>query len=1099
MSQPIWQTPAGSLGTVPQGVYYRNQLNAVDPELGTVTYQAIAGTLPDGIQFSVNGLLAGVLAGVPTAEGKIKDTEDKFTVRAYSNSIPPRIADRTFSLTVTGNFVPVWITPVGQIASYYTSQEVNFQFEFIDTNPNVIVQLAAGSLPGGLRLSPAGLLTGYVQPPVDIDSPAGYEETPQDTKPYDFIVSAQSTNYQFSLEITDGVNSSLRTFTIFVYNRQQLTADDTIFTADNTFITADETTEQAPFITNSDPSDLGLYRSDNYYAYQFIGENYTGMPITYALSATQGTATPPGLALDPNTGWLYGYIPNQGATETSYAFNIAVYQTEFVGTSISVTATTTGTNYITCNSTEQIGVGQPIVFTGTAFGGIIADPQTVYYVYAVISATQFQITTTPTSATPVPLSTAAGTMAANLVVASRPYPFDLTITGPVDNQVVWLTASDLGTIVNGSTSILSVVAEANDGTPLHYRLKSGAYNQLPQGLELLPSGDIVGRVSFDTFALDLGATTFDKSIVLNRNISSLGTTFDSTFIFTINAFDPLNPNVISVFKTFTVKVFREYNRPYQNLYIKAMPPQADRAVVADLLADTDIFVPAYIYRPTDPNFGKSKGVNYIHAYGLAPDTLDRYVESLYLNHYWKNLILGEISTARAVDPITGEVIYEVIYSKIIDTLVNNAGQSVSKIVTLPYAIDNPAISADPITSVYPNSLVNMRDQVIDLVGQISTTLPLWMTSKQSDGRVLGFTPAWVMCYTTPGRSNEIAYLLNTQFTGSLNQIDFKVDRYELDRSLSKNWDTDTQRWTPTANMTTFDKFNTGGSIFIGTVDFGATLAFSDVQGRTRGYINDLGGLDGVAFLTTGQTVIFTKQQNFDGPPGSSYATADDAFQNPIYPFDSYGFDQAPSTFDESVTVPGGDTLVCTQTSSIDNSVTCDTTAQLAVGQQIVFDSDVIGGIVQDQTYYVLQILSGISFSISATEGSTTPVPLTTDSGSMSATPANQRMAIYTINVDPISNIVSLTFTTQTEPLNYVQITRGQFYRSAFLFYPTSVAPGFTRIAWLPLPTVVTTETIFDKNSLQFVEPVDMYIPEGSVDGNDVYDKYLVFPKSNILV
>lgn len=1099
MAQPIWQTPAGSLGTVPQGVYYRNQLNAVDPDLGTVTYRAIAGTLPDGIQFLPNGVLAGVLAGVPTAEGQIKDTEDKFTVRAYSNSIPPRIADRTFSLTVTGNYVPIWVTPAGQVASYYTSQEVNFQFEFIDTNPNVIVQLAAGTLPGGLRLSSTGLLTGYVQPPVDIDTPAGYEETPQDTEPYDFIVSAQSTNYQFSLEITDGVNSSLRTFTIFVYNRQQLTADDTIFTADNTFITADETTEQAPFITNSDPANLGSYRSDNYFAYQFIGENYTGVPITYALSATQGTPTPPGLVLDPNTGWLYGYIPNQGATETDYNFNIVVYQTEFVGTPISVTATATGTNYITCNSTEQLGVGQPIVFTGTAFGGITADPQTVYYVYAVISTTRFQITTTPTSTTPVPLSTATGTMSANLVVASRPYSFALTITGPVDNQVTWITDTDLGTIINGSTSILSIVAEANDGTPLHYRLKSGAYNQLPQGLELLPSGDIVGRVSFDTFALDLGATTFDKSIVLNRNISSLGTTFDSTFVFTVNAYDPLNPNEISVFKTFTVKIYREFNKPYQNLYIKAMPPQVDRTVISGLLADTDIFVPDYIYRPTDPNFGKSKGVNYIHAYGLAPDTLDRYVESLYLNHYWKNLVLGEINTARAVDPVTGEVIYEVVYSKIIDNLVNNAGQSVSKIVTLPYAIDNPAISEDPITSVYPNSLINMRDQVIDVVGQISNLLPLWMTSKQSDGRVLGFTPAWVICYTVPGRSDEVAYFLNTQFTGNLNQIDFKVDRYELDRSLSKNWDTDTQNWTPTANMTTFDKFNTGGRNFIGTVDFGATLAFSDVQGHTRDYINSLGGLDGVAYLTDGQTVIFAKQEDYDGPPGSNYATTDDAWQNPVYPFDSYGFDQSPSTFDQSVTVPGGNTLVCTQTSSIYNSITCDTTANIVVGQEIVFDSGVIGGIVQDQTYYVLEILSGISFSITATSGGTTPVTLSTDSGTMSATSADQRMAIYTISVNPVSNIVTLTFTAQTHPMDYVQITRGQFYRSAFLYYPTSVAPGLTRINWQPLPTVVTSETIFDENSLQFVEPVDMYIPDSSVDGSDLYDKYLVFPKSNILV
>jgi hypothetical protein len=36
-------------------------------------------------------------------------------------------------------------------------------------------------------------------------------------------------------------------------------------------------------------------------------------------------------------------------------------------------------------------------------------------------------------------------------------------------------------------------------------------------------------------------------------------------------------------------------------------------------------------------------------------------------------------------------------------------------------------------------------------------------------------------------------------------------------------------------------------------------------------------------------------------------------------------------------------------------------------------------------------------------------------------------------------------------------------------------------------------TIFDSGSMQFTAPVDMY--EGTTD---VYDKYLMFPKSNIL-
>jgi hypothetical protein len=486
-------------------------------------------------------------------------------------------------------------------------------------------------------------------------------------------------------------------------------------------------------------------------------------------------------------------------------------------------------------------------------------------------------------------------------------------------------------------------------------------------------------------------------------------------------------DVVSVFKTFTVRVRREYNKPYQNLEIQAMPPANDRVLIAELLDNPDIFVPEYIFRPTDPYFGKANRVVYQHAFGLAPETQDRYVESLYLNHYWKNLVLGSIETAQAVDD-TGNVIYEVVYSRVIDNLVNNQGTSVGKIVNLAYPITDPA--GDTVLQVYPNSLDNMRDQVIDVVGQISTKLPLWMTSKQTNGRVLGFTPAWVICYTQPGRSQQIAYYLSTQFGEQLNRVDFKVDRYVLGTELSRNWDTETQRWTPTPNLTTFDRFSTSGNNFIGEVSIATDLAYSDVNNRTLGYINDLGGLDGVISGINGNTLIFVKQQDYNGPPGSNYATSDDAWQDYLYPYDTGRFDQgvassppevppAPNypeeTFDEAVTIPKGD---------------------------------------------------GSSL--------------------------NERMAIYTISVDPVTEFVTLTLTTETQPDDFVQIVRGNFYRSAQLRHPTAPGEGLTEISWLPLETVVTEETFFDEGSVAFTEPVDMYDP------TDAYDKYLVFPKANIL-
>jgi hypothetical protein len=1017
----------------------------------------------------------------------------------WSGPLTPQIGD-PFTATGPGSGTGIAST------TYYDGDRLNIQIGYTDTDPadTVIVQLVDGELPGGITVSPSGLISGYIQPAPDVDEPAGYDLTPIYTLPYDFVVSAINKNYQFTLEVTDGRNSNLRTFEFFVYDRNTITADNTTITADNTVVTADETTERRPFIINSEPSNLGLVRGDNYYAYQFIGNDYDTPDIRYAIAVNQGSGLPPGLELDPVTGWYYGYIPDQGVTEIDYSFNIVAYQDEFVG-SITCSATAFGTNRITCTSTELIGPGQPLVFTGTGFGGITATPTQVYYVLAVVNATQFTVTERLGSNVAVTLTTSSGTMTANLAVASDPYPFEITIAGDIDAEVTWLTDSDLGVLDNGDISLLKVEAVNRGGRDLLYRLESGAFNELPQGLELLPTGEISGRVSFNTFAIDLGHTTFDRD-----------TTWDSTFRFSVNAYaqdteqllydvesvrvvngglgySDINPpviefsspvgasalpaqagnvtvlggsvtavelissgegysspavititegfggtgaqlepvmrvtgirDVVSVFKEFVVRVRREYNKPYQNLEVQAMPPANDRELIAELLDNDDIFVPDYIFRPTDPYFGKADRVVYQHAFGLDPDTQDRYVESLYLNHYWKELVLGSIETAQALDS-AGNVIYEVVYSRVVDDLVNNQGQSVGKIVNLAYPIATPE---NPQTlQVYPNSLANMRDQVIDVVGQISTKLPLWMTSKQTNGRVLGFTPAWVMCYTQPGRSRQIAYYIATQFGQQLNLVDFKVDRYVLGTELSRNWDTETQRWTPTPSLTTFDRFNTGSNTFIGTVDIATDMAYSDVNNRTLDYINALGGLDGVISGINGNTLIFVKQQDYNGPPGSNYPNTEDAWQDYLYPFDQGLFDQGPpepppapqtpalQEFDEAVTVPNGD---------------------------------------------------GSSL--------------------------NDRMAIYTISVDPVTEFVTLQLTTPTEVNDFVQVIRGNFYRSAQLQHPTVPGTGLTEISWVPLETVVAAETFFDEGSVAFTEPVDMYDP------TDQFDKYLVFPKANIL-
>lgn len=845
MAQPSWITPSGNLGVIPEGIFYNIPVQATAGQ-ENVYFRLIAGRLPDGIQVNSNGIIQGVPKNKVTVQGVpsevSRDVTSEFAIRAYTNKIVngqtvvDRLADRTFTITVTGQNVPEFLTPPGNVGSFYDGQEIAIQIRFTDSDPgdNVKVNVVSGSLPEGVIVTSTGLITGLITPLVGPPgtAEAGYDSTPKDEYPNDFSTRSTSKNYQFTLEITDGKDSNLRTFEIFVYSKDSMSADTTDFTADNTFITADVVPTRTPILLNP-PASLGRVRADNYFSYKFNAIDFDGDTIEYSITTGTGIgfdeigfdqigfdrgtfALPPGLSIDPVTGWLHGYIPDQGATETTYRFAIQVFKAD------------------------------------------------------------------------------------NPTVISPNYFFTMTIVGNIDTEVTWLTDPDLGSIDNGAISMFSVSAINSGNRSLEYRLLPGSNSSLPQGLTLQSTGDIVGRVSFNTFALDGGTTTFDAD--KQTRLGADPTTFDLTFSFDVNAFAPVteqrgysvtsivvtnggsgyvsqptitisappsvadaiqatagiativggvitsielgNPgrgyttapivtisggggqnavavtqvsqsqisNAVSVVRRFTIKVNRAFNEPYESLYIKAMPPLSDRALLENLLQNQSIIPQNLLYRAGDPNFGIASSVEYVHAYGLTTASLDDYISALQINHYWKNLTLGNIKTAQALNS-AGEVVYEIVYSEIIDNLVNNQGQSVGKSVTLPYPVQ---VNGSTVTTVYPNSLINMRNQVIDTVGQISPALPLWMTSKQANGQVLGFVPAWIIAYVKPGQANRIKYNIEQNLGFRLNVIDYKVDRYELDRSQTHNWNVATDSWIPSPpESTTFDHTQTvfdGGSV-----------------------------------------------------------------------------------------------------------------------------------------------------------------------------------------------------------------------------------------------------------------------------------------------
>lgn len=164
MAQIIWQTPAGSLGSIPEEVFYSISVRAVafnDP-LNPVRYRVISGELPGGIQLSSNGILEGIptnqatVQGVPFAVNE--DITSKFAIRAFTQkvvngqTVVDRFADRTFTITVTGQNIPSFITPAGLIATFTDAGPASVQIVFFDNDidDDLTCTIATGSLPPGL-------------------------------------------------------------------------------------------------------------------------------------------------------------------------------------------------------------------------------------------------------------------------------------------------------------------------------------------------------------------------------------------------------------------------------------------------------------------------------------------------------------------------------------------------------------------------------------------------------------------------------------------------------------------------------------------------------------------------------------------------------------------------------------------------------------------------------------------------------------------------------------------------------------------------------------------------------------------------------------
>jgi hypothetical protein len=812
MAQPNWITPVGSIGTFSSLTAMTTTLVA-EPVLPatSVTYQIISGSLSPGLVFDT---ATGEISGTPDLVTEI--TTSAFTVRATDDL--GNIRDRTFTISILGQATPEFTTPNGSLITTQDSLWIEIPIQYNNPDPNnpVAVRLrqgasgsVQGALPPGLEINPEGIIRGYASPPTAIGTAAAIVTYATNTdnvtdtitvgstigftigRPVVFTgttiggVVVNQTYYvksipditTFSISLTQNgstVNLTsdtglmsvtlpaisvstpvIRTYSFILELTSPLGGD--IGSYSITVINQNTPVEQGgpgnlpntrlPVILNTRPLTYLLTDQDPYYGYYVL---------------------PP---VDPSVDAMIGTV----VSGDYFAFKVIGH--DFDGDDVSY-------NFLSL----------PSSLTGDTTTGWITGIPTIPL--RGITTFTFSVLVYKTESSSY---------------TSAIYNFAFNVRKEITDIVIWRTDSNLGSIYNGSISDLSVAATSD--TVLKYRITSGS---LPPNLSLAEAGDIIGRVADQPTGtlLEIGDET--------------------VFTFTVEAYST-DFVAISSSRTFTLTVVQAYDRPTETLYIKATPPLNDRQILKTLL-DTNTYIPAaMIYRPDDVYFGKATSVIYEHAYGIYASDIERYLEAIKeKNYYWRYITLGEIKTAVAKNA-AGEIIYEVVYSEVIDDLVNPEGISVPIEIVWPrpiplnlgfwytsltdtftsYIFGSDTLYGDKeyytaLTSgtarfLYPNSLYNMRERISIEVGQDknSNLLPLWMTSQQADGNTLGYTQAWVICYTKPGFADGIKDNINTNWPYKLNAINFQLDRFTVDKSATYNYDTlaDPPQWTSLPSAT----------------------------------------------------------------------------------------------------------------------------------------------------------------------------------------------------------------------------------------------------------------------------------------------------------
>jgi hypothetical protein len=686
-------------------------------------------------------------------------------------------------------------------------------------------------------------------------------------------------NYQFRVTVTDGVNYALRIYKIFVVGTDQFRADNTSFNGVADGFSSDATYLRAPvWITNTN---LGTFRANNYLTipvalydtldvlFRLETTNEEVYAVTYKVSNTDNSigllftgdivANSTTISNISNTGslvvgqYVTGTNIADGTIITDKTISTLTISKGALGTSFGATLLCGGNQVTVGNVKGTLAVGQHLTFNNYLEGAT----EIIYEIIKVDTLVnhQYRLTLNKILELPVPNGTPfyIGTLSqlpnglsfdvgTGDIYGQLPYQpaittnykftitatrlgdnvreylnssrtFTMSVVGDVDSVVSWNTPGDLGTIPANYISTLSVSASTTipDAVML-YQLESG---RLPPGLTLNIDGEIIGttRQYFDPATRNLGLTSFDGG---NLTFDVGTTTTDRIFKFTVLAKDQFNYSAVT--REFTVTVNTPNTVAYSNIITRPYLKSDQRNLWKSFINDSSIFPPTSIYRTNDVNFGLQTDLKMLVYAGIQTQDAAAYVGAMGLNHKKKRFQFGSLKKATAVDPNTGNAVYEVVYMQMLDPTESN-GKSRPQSITYRPGTESDTITADnsinywtvdsanlaidapdnrrdvPTITIdstgyeisntnpdtyFPNSISNWQKRLGSIGLSERNYLPLWMRSTLTGSKEqLGYTLSVPVCFCKPGTADTI--LLNIKFSGfDFKNLDYTVDRFIID-------------------------------------------------------------------------------------------------------------------------------------------------------------------------------------------------------------------------------------------------------------------------------------------------------------------------------